>query len=436
MENESLEKERLKQKIRNKLLNKRIVLVGTGKESANFYNNYGDRLKIEIITANYFLGKALEEYNFIGGVETKKISELDPKKNSDYFYIIAIAYDVSYLTVSFQLEEMGLSYGEDFIDYNIAEAILSDKKILITAGDCLLDAIAIGLDYYTAFKEKYYVKHFWNLGRSKFFNKLYYRMAKICDFYVMNRHLIDPYNFYFEKDELPKDSQIILIATPEFRGYWPQTPKKESVVNKYHIFPHDGHPVGFVMREDMNINSVIDNDEKIDIKSLICRLQDENFYSREYVIRNYDVSINILKHAERDCDVKISDYFIDNMSAKKTAKEYSHYQNALILEICRRLVEYLEPNQHREKDLELKVKGDILPFTEMPIYPCVAKYLGLNEITENTKYKIRTYKGSDFFVDPYTYNKVYYGIEELTFAEYVERYYEYCMTAKKLMKVW
>ena len=140
MENESLEKERLKQKIRNKLLNKRIVLVGTGKESANFYNNYGDRLKIEIITANYFLGKALEEYNFIGGVETKKISELDPKKNSDYFYIIAIAYDVSYLTVSFQLEEMGLSYGEDFIDYNIAEAILSDKKILITAGDCLLDA--------------------------------------------------------------------------------------------------------------------------------------------------------------------------------------------------------------------------------------------------------------------------------------------------------
>ena len=57
MENESLEKERLKQKIRNKLLNKRIVLVGTGKESANFYNNYGDRLKIEIITANYFLDR-------------------------------------------------------------------------------------------------------------------------------------------------------------------------------------------------------------------------------------------------------------------------------------------------------------------------------------------------------------------------------------------
>lgn len=436
MEIEYIEKEQYKQKIKDNLLSKKIVLVGTGKESADFYNSHSDRIKIEVITANYFLANALEGYNFTSVVEIKKISELKPQKNSDYFYIIAIAYDVSYLAVSFQLEEMGLSYGADYIDYNVAEAILSEKKILITVGDCLLDAMATGLDYYTAFKEKYYVKHFWNLGRSKFFNKLYYRMAKICDFYVMNRHLMDPHGFYFKQEELSRDSQIVLIATPEFRGYWPQTPKSESVVNKYHVFPHNGHPVGFTMREDMNINSAIENDEKIDIKSLICRLQDENFYSREQVLRNYDVSINILKHAEKGCDVKISDYFIDNNSVKKTVKEYSHYQNALILELCQRLIEYLEPNWSREEGIELKVKKDILPFTEMPVYPSVAKHLGLNEITEDTKYKIRTYKGSDFFVDPYTYYKVYYGIEELTFAEYIERYYEYCMNAKKLMKVW
>lgn len=261
-------------------------------------------------------------------------------------------------------------------------------------------------------------------------------MAKICDFYVMNRHLMDPYKFYFEKEELPGDCQIIFIATPEFRGYWPQTPKKESVVNKYHIFPHDGYPVGFVMREDMNINRAIDSEEKVDVELLIRRLKDENFYSRDYVLRNYNVSVNILRHAEKDCDIKISDYFINNVSTKKTAKEYSHYQNDLILEMCRRLIEYLEPNWDSEKYKVLEVKDDISPFTEMPVYPCVARHLGLNDITDETKYKIRTYKGKDFFVNPYTYNKVYYGIEELSFAEYIERYYEYCVAAKKLMKVW
>ena len=436
MENQRIEKEKYKQEILNSLLNKKVVLVGTGTESADFYNSYCNLLNIDMITANYFLTDALEKFHLKSEVEAKKINELKIGGNSDYFYIIAIAYDVSYLAVSFQLEELGLLYGKDYIDYSIAEAILCGKKILITVGDCLLDAISIGLNYFDTFKEKYYIKHFYNLGRSKFFNKIYYRMAKICDFYVMNRHLMDPYRFYFKKEELPKDSEIIFIATPEFRGYWPQTPKKESVVNKYHIFPHDGYPVGFVMREDMNINSVIDNKEKIDIKSLIRRLQDENFYSREQVIKNYNISINVLKHAEKDCHIKISDYFINNISTKKTAKEYSHYQNDLILEICRRLIVYLEPNLCKEEYVNTEVKNDILPFTEMPVYPSVARYLKLDYITEKTKYKIRTYKGNDFFVNPYTFNKVYYGIEELTFAEYIERYYEYCMAAKKLMKVW
>ena len=190
------------------------------------------------------------------------------------------------------------------------------------------------------------------------------------------------------------------------------------------------------MREDMNINRAIDSEEKVDVELLIRRLKDENFYSRDYVLRNYNVSVNILRHAEKDCDIKISDYFINNVSTKKTAKEYSHYQNDLILEMCRRLIEYLEPNWDSEKYKVLEVKDDISPFTEMPVYPCVARHLGLNDITDETKYKIRTYKGKDFFVNPYTYNKVYYGIEELSFAEYIERYYEYCVAAKKLMKVW
>ena len=436
MENRCVKKEQFKHKILEKILTKRIVLVGTGKESANFYNNYSGMINIEIITANYFLSNALESFCLTNRTEPRKLNELKIEKDTDYFYIIAIDYDVSFLTVSFQIEELGLVYGNDYIDYSIAEAILSEKKILITAGDCLLDAISIGLNYFQDFKERYYIKHFYNLGRSKYFNKLYYRMAKICDFYVMNRHLMDPYQFYFKEEELPEDCQTIFIATPEFRGYCPQTPKKESIVNKYHIFPHDGYPVGFVMREDMNINKVIDSEEKVDMKSLIGRLKDENFYSRDYVLRNYNISVNILRHAEKDCDIKISDYFINNMSTKKTAKEYSHYQNDLILEMCRRLIEYLEPNWDSGKNKIPEVKDDILPFTEMPVYPCVAKHLGLNDITEETKYKIRTYKGKDYFVNPYTYNKVFYGIEELSFSEYIERYYEYCVAAKKLMKVW
>ena len=59
----------------------------------------------------------------------------------------------------------------------------------------------------------------------------------------------------------------------------------------------------------------------------------------------------------------------------------------------------------------------------------------LNSLTSVINLKLLG-KGKDFFVNPYTYNKVYYGIEELSFAEYIERYYEYCVAAKKLMKVW
>ena len=61
MENQRIEKEKYKQEILNSLLNKKVVLVGTGTESADFYNSYCNLLNIDMITANYFLTDALEK---------------------------------------------------------------------------------------------------------------------------------------------------------------------------------------------------------------------------------------------------------------------------------------------------------------------------------------------------------------------------------------
>lgn len=431
-----MEKNVFKRQILEKLLNKKIVLVGAGAEAAGFYNQFSSIINIEVITANYFVKDSLSRFKLKREVITKTISELEVFNCEDYFYIIAIDFDVSCIAVEFQLEEQGLLYGSNYVYHTVATPILSEKKILLTAGDCLLDAIATGLSYFDSFTKKYYVRHYFYLGKSKYFNKMYYRLAQICDLYVMNRHMINPYGFYFDREELPQDCQVIYMATPEFRGYWPQTPIKESTVNRYHIFPHDLHPVDFVMREDMNINKAIESNGEVDVEELVCKLRDENFYSREYVLKNYDKSINVIKHAEEKCDIKISDYFMNNVSTKKTAKEYSHYQNDLILEMCRRLIAYLEPNLAENVQTDLQIADDILPFTEMPVYPSVAKHLNLSYIEDKTKYKIRTYQGDSSLVDPYTFCKVYYGIEELTFSEYIRRYYDYCMAAKSLMEVW
>lgn len=426
-----LEPKQFKSEILNRLEKKKIIIWGTGDEGAHFYNAYVDKINVVGLTANYILDTSLSKFEIRDDVMVKRISELMNNESQDYYYVIAIDYDISYLAVEYQLEQMGLSYGENFVDSVMADAILSQKQIVITAGDCLLDAVAQGMKSFEKVKDKYFIHHFYYMGRSKYFNKIYFRMSKICDVYIMNRHLDNPSDFYFDEGTLGKQCRIIYVATPEFKGYWPQTPIKEAVVNPYHILPHDGHPVDFTMREDININIAVEANEDVD--ELVKRLLDDEFYTREQVMRNYDISIKMLMHAEQGCDVSISDFFLSKAKELWLSKDYSHYQDVLILELCRRILSCLEENTCNDLPM---IGYTLLPFTEMPIYPSVIKHLGLKFVSEETKYQIRTYQGDKYLIDPYTNCKAYYQIEEVSFEQYIRRYYRYCITSKKLMEVW
>lgn len=411
------------------LENKKIVIWGTGDEGARFYNEYCDVINIIGLTANYTLDTSLSKFKTGSSTLVKNISEFE-QNIRDYYFVISIDYDINYLAVEYQLEQLGLKYGENFVDSLMADAILSRKKIVVTAGDCLLDALTQGLGMFDAIREKYYIHHFYYLGRSKYFNKLYFRMSQICDVYIMNRHMDNPSDFYFEPDMLGKHCRLLYVATPEFKGYWPQTPLKEANINPFHIAPY-GRPVDFTMREDVNITKAIKAHQNVD--ELVKRLLDDKFYTREQVLRNYDVSIKMIQHAEEGCDVSISDFFMSNAKEKWLAKDYSHYQNILILELCRRILVCL--GEKTDYDISMS-KNVLLPFTEMPIYPSVSKALELKFVSETTKYQIRTYQGNQYSIDPYTNCKAYYSIEEMTFEEYIRRYYQYCVSTKQLMEVW
>ncbi len=417
-----------KKRVFQNMISNKIVLFGAGDEAKRFYSLYKDKVDIIGITANYVMPNMKIEEEI--GI---KVTPFDKEVLKDCFVVVAIDFDASYIAVERQLSILGLEYGVNFIDSIMADALLAEKKILVTAGDCLIDAVSNTLCKNRKFSEIFYVRHFYFLGRSKYYNVIYYRMCMVCDVYMLNYHYSDTANFYFEKGDLPEDGQVVYVTTPEFHGYWPQTPKKESLVNKYHVSVH-GRPVDFTMRIDTNINKAIE--DNISVEVLIEQLCDENYYSEEVVLDNYNASINAIKHMDEKCDIKLADYFVEQGRDKWLTKEYSHYQNCLLREISERLIKYLGYDECLQDGCWEELEEDILPFTEMPIYPSVAKILGLKFVNKDTKYKIRTYQGNGSLIDPYTYNKAYYGIEEVSFEEYIRRYYDYCTTARHLMEVW
>ena len=57
---------------------------------------------------------------------------------------------------------------------------------------------------------------------------------------------------------------------------------------------------------------------------------------------------------------------------------------------------------------------------DIPIYPGVAKLLGLDWINELTQYEIMTY----------------HGVEKMTFEQYIRHYVAYTEKVREIMKAW
>ncbi|MCH5275684.1 MAG: hypothetical protein J1E65_07575 [Lachnospiraceae bacterium] len=408
----------LKETVRKKLEASNVVLWGYQDEAISFYREYKERFHITAcVTEQKHHPSFLAVEEEIPIVEWKEYEG----NGQDYIVICASPFPL----VENQILASGLRIFEEYIDSNLAKAILSDKKIAIIAGACQVAVISDFLKEVKCFTDEYqcfrFLSHRW---ASRWSQKSICYLKNFCDVYICMKHEEDDIKF-FSPEELPENCKIITIPYALLRLYWPQIKAGwKKALNEYFI--HHEKPMGHGPFEygDININRMIREGKTAD--EIVRELTSDNFYSEEQVQAHIDTVLRILEYEESDCDVKILQYVQKNYLKEMLYRDMAHPSPAIIWEIIRQILDILQIKMSEAEQAQIKENKVIVPTyerhcTEIPVYPSVARHLGeLEWWQEDMKYDVTFYN----------------GVKKLTFEEYIRAYYSVCSKYKEIMETW
>lgn len=413
-------KEEIKALVREKMATKRIILFGAGVVAEEFYEAHKDKLNISHCVSN--IQKEWGEGAFMEGeLDVRQYRPEDIEEN-DY---IVVCGPIAFRSIELQLLADEWKIYENFIESNIAAAIYENKEIALLYGQCVLRDVYKCIIQVSAFTERYAVIFAMaTTKQAKVNNRVVHYAKELCDLYISSPRFFDYGSIYYLTDEeLPMGCPMYSVSNLSVLLYWPQIDPGRDEYNEWYIHPYTskrdldyGHSI--YRRADLNINRMIL--EGMSDKEIIERVSSIDFYSDSRIRRHEKLALQMVDASENGYDVKIGDYIRDNYRSCKLYQNSFHPNKSIIWEYIRRLLLKLNITIEEVDMLEKESPEHIHQGGDVPIYPCVAKGLGLDFISEDTKYEIIT--GS--------------GLEYMTFRESVEHYIGYCRKARELMEMW
>lgn len=404
----------IKSIIKRKLESSNLILWGYTDTAKEFYKENKGRYHISgCVTEQREYPEYLDEE------QTLPIMEWDKYVSGDKDYVVVFASP--FVHIENQILASGLQIFEEYVDANLMKAVLSDKKIAIIAGACQVAVISDFLMQLPCFTDEYQSFHFpTHHWKSRWSLKSISYLKNLCDVYICMKHEEENI-MYFSPEELPETCKIITVPYIPSRLYWPQMkPNWDKALNEYYIKIKGHGPFEY---GDSNINRMMR--EGKNVEEIIQELTSDNFYSEEQVQTHIDSALRILEYTEEDCDVKVSKYIRENYKDRMLYWDMAHPDHQIIWEIILQLLDILRIDVSEElrrslRDNEVYVPSYDKHCTVVPVYPSVAKHMGLNWWEEDMRYEITFYN----------------GIKYLTFEEYIRAYYSVCSKFKGIMEEW
>lgn len=359
--------EEMTNSIREKCRGRRLVVWGTGKDAVKTTCALREQ-GLEVVM--YTTGSGSICVNSFMGKEILPAAECLECK--DIFYVVAVR-DVFWQEVKGRLMAAGLKEFEDFVFWKMLDR---SHKMVMLHGNCHLDVVENYLLSSSEFASKYWIypyKRVCDMGDIRRFEKA----ISLTDVWVYQP--IRPENSicYEVSDEythplLKKD--VVKISVPNYyhmgKILFPQT-----AINNPHNPPlsegRDGN--GMFPRSDKVIDRwVADHPDGLEFDELVeyC-LSDDAIDESEIKENSRFLSEKILEK-DRDCDVKVSQYILDNLAKEQMFYDLGHPTNAVLKKIAQGVLSALGVEDTKEISCT-----DRLCYHEDPIYPCVMKALGL-----------------------------------------------------------
>lgn len=397
--------------IQKKLLNSEIYLYGISEKTKEFYLEYRDMLNIKACVTNYYemkKSRLLDDY----GINTILLEEFEYTGNE---YLIVCDeqlydYDVCFFTVAEEaLSHHNISEYEQYISYLAVNALLKNRKIALIQGTLLCEQIYWTLKHQSSVSDYEFIYYDEDRILTPYSNyyREYLHIGQISDLYIYSVCDKERYSIKVLNDaQLKMGCVRIGVSDYRFNALYPQI---EKVREKYSTFlfrkrerVKENYARFILAREDSNLVSMILEDKtETEIKK---RILSSDFYSVEELRRHFDNNIKRVAEADKISDIKLADYYQKNIHNELISANLDEYYEGVVNYICSEILHILD-REYIENNV-MKPKG-----TELLVYPSVAKFYGISDLTKNKQYCVHTYFGDAYMNE--------------------EDYLEYCIKAIK-----
>ena len=337
------------------------------------------------------------------------------KKNSKQVSIVL--GDGAIAKWSSVLSGAGLRYGKDFIDAMSFERIVArmegyqcPKELVVAYGNCQMHDYFDCLNRTTSFVAKYESAYFKYSEYPRWQEDYMDLQLILANIFLYTRESFDarfrnPIDFI--KANNP-ECRIIEIPCYSFRGYFPQTSPHVQEKSRFDIVQEIFNSFH---REDCFINKeILQGKSTKEIQSDV--LSGKTFQPEE-IQRLLDLSLKQLSMMDRVSAIKVSDYVRANYAQKRLFKDPVHMEDDLVWYLTMQILDLLSCDKPSEP-----AGRTVHYFTELPIYPEVAKQLGLEWWHPELKYDLRMAE----------------GMLKISTAEYIRRYIQFSANVNEIQK--
>lgn len=191
--------------------------------------------------------------------------------------------------------------------------------------------------------------------------------------------------------------KTIKIINIYFSGYFIQTTKNE------HNFMKDVQQSGLCPFGDKYIDNMLI--QGLGKKEILEKVTKADFIPSEEIRNLAQKSLTELKEREKDVDVIISDYIIENYDKRQLFYSFNHPINTVLIEYAKRIFSFLGYPEPGVDEAAVYLKAGCLKGTDIPIYPSVLQALQIKEYEKS--YFLNRYIEPEILVDFKTYCKKY-----------------------------
>lgn len=250
--------------------------------------------------------------------------------------------------------------------------LYDQRKILACYGNCQINNILSLIETSNILKEMFLILY-WPpiqlMSEEERTSGLSSLVLKEIDLFIYQN--VAPDNKFSKKlasaellKSIREDAMKVCIPNVYWTGYFPQ-----FCANKFNP-SFEGIRGGLFPYGDKNIVELWKEHSVEDVAYIVSQ---EDFYSRDEVLKNANESLEKLKSKESLCDVKISDFIESEYKEHYLFYTVNHPTNYLLKELVKRIFSYLSIKVS-DIDEEIALKNDS---REIAIYPSVKKALGL-----------------------------------------------------------